>query len=46
MASYQVRRRDPLLDQTTQAMLERRGWELLGVATIVAGLVFAALLTS
>ncbi|NJN36963.1 MAG: ABC transporter ATP-binding protein [Nitrospiraceae bacterium] len=35
MASYQVRQRDPLLDQTTQAMLERRGRELLGVALLV-----------
>ncbi len=25
MASYQARQRDPLLDQGTQAMLERRG---------------------
>ena len=46
MASYQVRRRDPLLDQNTQAMLERRGWELLGLATLVVGLAFVALLAS
>ncbi|MGQ0565286.1 MAG: DNA translocase FtsK 4TM domain-containing protein [Gemmobacter sp.] len=46
MASYQVRQRDPLLDQTTQAMLERRGRELLGVAAVCLGLAFAALLSS
>ena len=46
MASYQVRQRDPLLDQTTQALLERRGRELLGVAAILLGLAFAALLAS
>ena len=34
MASYQARQRDPLLDQNTQAMLERRGRELLGLALI------------
>ncbi len=31
MASYQARQRDPLLDSDTQAILERRGKELLGV---------------
>ena len=46
MASYQVRQRDPLLDQNTQAMLERRGWELAGVITIAVGLAFVALLAS
>jgi len=34
MASYQVRQRDPLLDQNTQAMLEKRGRELLGLLLI------------
>ena len=37
MASYQARQRDPLLDQNTQAMLEKRGRELLGLALILAG---------
>ena len=37
MASYQARQRDPLLDQNTQAMIERRGKELLGLALIGAG---------
>ena len=39
MATYQARQRDPLLDSNTQAVLERRGKELLGV-----GLLFAACL--
>ncbi len=30
MASYQARRRDPLVDQKMQAAIERRGKELLG----------------
>ncbi|WP_225028772.1 DNA translocase FtsK [Xinfangfangia pollutisoli] len=46
MASYQVRQRDPLLDQGTQAMLERRGRELLGLALIGVALLFALLLGS
>jgi S-DNA-T family DNA segregation ATPase FtsK/SpoIIIE len=46
MASYQARQRDPLLDQGTQAMLERRGRELLGLALILVGLGFALMLGS
>ncbi len=46
MASYQARQRDPLLDQTTQAMLEKRGRELLGLALVLAALAFAAMLGS
>jgi len=46
MASYQARQRDPLLDQGTQAMLERRGRELLGLGLVVLALVFVALLGS
>jgi DNA segregation ATPase FtsK/SpoIIIE, S-DNA-T family len=44
MASYQARQRDPLLDQGTQAMLERRGRELFGVALVLLGLAFVAML--
>ena len=44
MASYQARQRDPLLDQNTQAMLERRGRELFGIGLIVLGLAFVAML--
>ncbi len=42
MASYQTRQRDPLLDQNVQAMLERRGKELVGLFLI--GLALAAAL--
>ncbi len=46
MASYQARQRDPLLDSETQAILERRGKELLGVALLAAGIVAAMILGS
>ena len=46
MASYQARQRDPLLDQGTQAMLERRGRELLGLALILVAAGFALMLGS
>jgi DNA segregation ATPase FtsK/SpoIIIE, S-DNA-T family len=46
MASYQARQRDPLLDQSTQAMLERRGRELMGLILILVGLSFIAMLGS
>ena len=44
MASYQARQRDPLLDQNMQAMLERRGRELLGLVLVAVALAFAAML--
>ena len=44
MASYQARQRDPLLDQGTQAMLERRGRELLGLILVLVGLGFTLIL--
>ncbi len=44
MASYQVRQRDPLLDQGTAALLERRGRELLGLVLLaLSGCVVAML---
>jgi DNA segregation ATPase FtsK/SpoIIIE, S-DNA-T family len=46
MASYQARQRDPLLDQGTHAMLERRGRELFGVGLALLGLAFVAMLGS
>ncbi|MDP3195995.1 DNA translocase FtsK 4TM domain-containing protein [Tabrizicola sp.] len=46
MASYQARQRDPLLDQGTQAMLERRGRELLGLVLLLAALGFTLMLWS
>ena len=46
MASYQARQRDPLLDQGTTAMLERRGRELLGIALILLAFAFLLMLNS
>ena len=46
MASFQARQREPLLDQGTQAMLERRGRELLGLALGLVALGFVLLLYS
>lgn len=46
MASYQARQRDPLLDQGTTAMLERRGRELLGLALIALAFAFMLMLNS
>ena len=46
MASYQARQRDPLLDQNTQAVLERRGKELLGAGLVVLGVLVTLLLAS
>ena len=44
--AYQARQRDPLFDSDTQAIIERRGKELLGLALIVASGLLAALLYS
>jgi S-DNA-T family DNA segregation ATPase FtsK/SpoIIIE len=44
MASYQARQRDPLLDQNMQAMLERRGRELVGMVLIAIAMAFVAML--
>ncbi|NJS40389.1 MAG: hypothetical protein HC783_16870 [Rhodobacteraceae bacterium] len=46
MASFQARQRDPLLDQGTQAMLERRGRELLGLVLILVALAFVLMLAT
>ncbi len=46
MASYNARGRDPLLDSNMQAAIERRGKELAGIALILVGLAFAAMLGS
>ena len=46
MASYQTRQRDPLLDSTTQAAIEKRGRELVGIGLFVAGLMVAMMLWS
>ena len=46
MASYQSRQRDPLLDSTTQAAIEKRGRELVGIGLFIAGLMVAMMLWS
>ncbi|WP_128254920.1 DNA translocase FtsK [Falsirhodobacter deserti] len=46
MASYHVRQRDPLLDESTQEMLQKRGRELLGVGLVLLGLLFVMMLGS
>ena len=43
--AYPTRGRDPLFDSATQATLERRGRELLGLALVTVGLAIAALLS-
>ena len=43
MASYQTRRRDPLLDSTTQATIEKRTKELLGLGLCFVGLLIAVM---
>jgi len=46
MASYQTRQRDPLLDSSTQAAIEKRGRELVGIGLFVTGLMVAMMLWS
>lgn len=44
--AFQARQRDPLLDSSMQAAIERRGKELIGIALIGLGLTIAAMLGS
>ncbi|MDR7123322.1 DNA translocase FtsK 4TM domain-containing protein [Pseudotabrizicola sp. 4114] len=46
MASINMRQRDPLLDQDTAAMLERRGRELMGLGLLAVAVLFALMLGS
>ncbi|WP_417242021.1 DNA translocase FtsK 4TM domain-containing protein [Celeribacter sp.] len=46
MASYQARGRDPLFDRNTQAVLERRSKELIGICLLGVAVVFALMLGS
>ncbi|HBZ43541.1 MAG TPA: DNA translocase FtsK [Maritimibacter sp.] len=39
--AYQVRERDPIFDEATQAMIERRGKELLGLGLLAVGIILA-----
>ncbi|WP_127113597.1 DNA translocase FtsK [Shimia sediminis] len=44
--AYQARGRDPLLDSTTQAAIEKRGKELIGITLILLGCMAAAMIAS
>ncbi|KNG93493.1 DNA translocase FtsK [Pseudaestuariivita atlantica] len=44
--AYQARGRDPLFDSTTQASIEKRGKELIGIALFILGLMAAAMIAS
>ena len=46
MATYQTRQREPLLDQSVQALLERRARELFGLVLIGIAAIFALMLMS
>ena len=46
MAYHQARQRDPLLDEETAAVIERRGRELAGLALLAAGGALLALMWS
>jgi DNA segregation ATPase FtsK/SpoIIIE, S-DNA-T family len=44
--AYQAKGRDPIFDSSTQAMIERRGMELLGLGLLALALVLALILGS
>lgn len=44
--AYQARGRDPLLDSTTQAAIEKRGKELIGIALTILGCMAALMIAS
>lgn len=44
--AYQARGRDPLLDSTTQAVIEKRGKELIGLALLVLAVMTGAMIAS
>jgi S-DNA-T family DNA segregation ATPase FtsK/SpoIIIE len=44
--AYQTRGRDPLLDSTTQAVIEKRSKELLGIGLVVLGVLVAMMIGS
>ncbi len=46
MAYHSARSRDPLIDSTTQAVLEKRGTELLGFVLMAVGLLFTLMIWS
>ena len=44
--AYQARTRDPLFDSETQAVLERRGRELVGLLMLASGIIAAMILAT
>ncbi|UWQ04589.1 DNA translocase FtsK [Aliiroseovarius crassostreae] len=44
--AFQAKQRDPIFDSTTQAVIEKRGKELIGIGLMVAGIVIAFILGS
>ena len=44
--AFQAKQRDPIFDSGTQAVIERRGKELIGIGLIVVGIVIALILGS
>ncbi len=44
--AYQARQRDPLIDRDTQAVLEKRGRELVGMSLIGSAVLLAAILAT
>ena len=44
--AYQAKQRDPIFDSNTQAVIERRGKELLGLGLIALGIIIALILGS
>ncbi len=44
--AFQARQRDPIFDAATQAVIERRGKELIGVGLVLLGLTIALIVGS
>jgi S-DNA-T family DNA segregation ATPase FtsK/SpoIIIE len=44
--AYQAKQRDPIFDSNTQAVIERRGKELMGLGLIALGVILAVILAS
>ncbi|WP_424943420.1 DNA translocase FtsK [Aliiroseovarius crassostreae] len=44
--AFQTKQRDPIFDSGTQAVIEKRGKELIGIALMVAGVIVALILGS
>ena len=44
--AFQAKQRDPIFDSGTQAVIERRGKELIGIGLIIAGVLVIHLFSS